>query len=182
MSLVQKVIVAFEHEATAASICEALESGGVAECVSCRSAAEVRRLVNKQGLRVIVCGFKFPDGSGEDLYYDLPEHCVMLMVAPKSSLEMCETEEIFQLPSPVSRGDLLASVRMLLQFARRRGSREPVHVHRSEEENQLVKQAKALLMDRHGMTEEQAHRFLQKESMDHGAKLAETARIVLGTY
>ena len=35
-------------------------------------------------------------------------------------------------------------------------------------------------MDRHGMTEAQAHRFLQKESMDHGSKLAETARIVLG--
>ena len=44
----------------------------------------------------------------------------------------------------------------------------------------LVAQAKALLMDRHGMTEAQAHRFLQKESMDHGSKLAETARIVLG--
>ena len=176
----QKVIVAFEHESTAASICEALESGGVAECVSCRSAAEVRRLVNKQGISVIVCGFKFPDGSGEDLYYDLPQHCVMLMIAAQNRLEMCEAEGIFRLPAPVSRGDLLASVRMLLQFARRRVSRYPVHVHRSEEDKQLVEQAKAVLMDRHGMTEEEAHRFLQKESMDHGAKLAETARIVLG--
>ncbi len=176
----QTVIVAFENRTTAANISEVLESGGVADCVVCHSAAEVRRLVNKQGLGVVVCGFKFPDGSGEDLYYDLPDSCVMMMVAPQNRLELCETEEIFQLPAPVSRGDLLASVRMLLQFARRRVSRYPVHIHRSEEENQLVAQAKAVLMDRHGMTEEQAHRFLQKESMDHGAKLAETARIVLG--
>ena len=98
----QKVIVAFEQESTAASICEALESGGVAECVSCRSAAEVRRLVNKQGISVIVCGFKFPDGSGEDLYYDLPQHCVMLMIAAQNRLEMCEAEGIFRLPAPVS--------------------------------------------------------------------------------
>ena len=176
----QKVIVAFENRKTAASISEVLESGGVAECVVCHSASEVRRLVNKQGLGVVVCGFKCPDGAGEDLYYDLPQQCVMLMVAPQNRLELCETEEIFQLPAPVSRGDLLASVRMLLQFARRRVSKYPVHIHRSEEENQLVAQAKALLMDRHGMTEAQAHRFLQKESMDHGSKLAETARIVLG--
>ena len=36
-----------------------------------------------------------------------------------------------------------------------------------------------LLMDRNEMTEEQAHRFLQKKSMNSGVKLAETARMVL---
>ena len=30
-----------------------------------------------------------------------------------------------------------------------------------------------------GMTEEQAHRFLQKKSMDSGAKLIQTAQLVL---
>ena len=104
----------------------------------------------------------------------------MVMEGAQDRLEWCDTEEICQLPEPVRRGDLLASVRIQLQLARRRVSKYPGHIHRSEEENQLVAQAKALLMDRHGMTEAQAHRFLQKESMDHGYKLAETARIVLG--
>ena len=31
-----------------------------------------------------------------------------------------------------------------------------------------------------GMTEEQAHRFLQKKSMDSGAKMVQTAKLVLG--
>ena len=35
-------------------------------------------------------------------------------------------------------------------------------------------------MDRNGMTEEQAHRFLQKKSMDSGVKMVQTARLVLG--
>ena len=39
--------------------------------------------------------------------------------------------------------------------------------------------AKALLMDRHGITEEQAHYYLQKKSMDSRTKLALTARLVL---
>ena len=50
---------------------------------------------------------------------------------------------------------------------------------RSQEERDLVERAKAVLMDRRGMTEEQAHRFLQKQSMDNGARLTDTARLVL---
>ena len=44
----------------------------------------------------------------------------------------------------------------------------------------LIDEAKSLLMERHGMTEEQAHRFLQKKSMDSGAKMVQTAKLVSG--
>ena len=102
----------------------------------------------------------------------------MLMVGPQSRLELNETEGIFKLPSPVRRGELLASVRMLVQF-QRYVPREKGPAKRGGEEQRLIARAKAVLMDRHGMTEEQAHRFLQKQSMDNGAKLTDTARLVL---
>ena len=73
----------------------------------------------------------------------------------------------------------MASVRMLLQFRQRRAPRQSGPPQRSEEDKRLVAEAKAVLMDRHGMTEEEAHRFLQKQSMDHGAKLTDTAKMVL---
>ena len=50
---------------------------------------------------------------------------------------------------------------------------------RTQEELELVDAAKTVLMDRHGLTEEQAHRFLQKQSMDNGARLTDTAKLVL---
>ena len=50
---------------------------------------------------------------------------------------------------------------------------------RSDEERSVISEAKAVLMGRNGMTEEQAHRFLQKRSMDTGAKLIQTAQMVL---
>ena len=49
----------------------------------------------------------------------------------------------------------------------------------SGEDRRLIDRAKALLMDRHGITEEQAHYYLQKKSMDSRTKLAQTARLVL---
>ena len=48
----------------------------------------------------------------------------------------------------------------------------------AEEERKLIQDAKTLLMDRNHMTEEEAHRYIQKCSMDSGNSLVETARMV----
>lgn len=174
----EKVIVAFESDKSCWRIKEILENSGTADCIVCRSAAEVKRVVNKQRITTVICGYKFSDESAEGLFDDLPPACAMLMVAVQSLLAMCSNDDIFKLSSPVSKGDLIASVRMLLQMGHR--LEKYVRPKRSEEEAAVIRQAKTVLMDRHGMTEEQAHRFLQKKSMDSGAKMVQTAKLVLG--
>ena len=46
-------------------------------------------------------------------------------------------------------------------------------------DRKVLEEAKALLMERNGMTEEEAHRYIQKCSMDSGTNLVETAEMVL---
>lgn len=175
---IEHVIVAFESAKSCERVRDILESSGTASCVLCRSAAEVKRTVSKQHIATVVCGFKLPDETAQNLFEDLPVSCAMLVVAVQSMLELIQNEDIFRLSSPVSRGDLIASVRMLLQMGRR--LEKFVRPQRSGEDKAAIEQAKTLLMDRHGMTEEQAHRFLQKKSMDAGVKLVQTAKLVLG--
>ena len=43
----------------------------------------------------------------------------------------------------------------------------------------LISEAKALLMERNNLTEEEAHRYMQKRSMDNGTGLTETAQMIL---
>ena len=43
----------------------------------------------------------------------------------------------------------------------------------------IIEQAKALLMERHHMTEPEAHKYLQKCAMDSGTGLLETAEMVI---
>ena len=43
----------------------------------------------------------------------------------------------------------------------------------------MIRQAKELLMARNNMSEAEAHRYLQKSSMDSGTNMVETAQMVL---
>lgn len=174
----RQIVVAFERQSNCDRLREALESTGEFSCLICRSAAQVKRTVAKLRLDLVVCGFKLTDESCETLYFDLPQRCAMLMVAPQAQLELCAAPGIFKLPAPVGRGSLLASVRMLAQLAQT--SQAPAR--RSQEEKELVARAKTLLMEQDGMTEAEAHRWLQKRSMDHGARLTDTARRVLEKF
>ena len=114
----ETVIVAFENSKTAWRVKEILEGGGVASCVVCRSADQVRRTLHKLHVPAVVCGYKLGDQTAELLFDDLPLSCAMLVLASQSMLELMQNDDIFRLPTPVSRGDLAASVRMLLQGER----------------------------------------------------------------
>ena len=47
------------------------------------------------------------------------------------------------------------------------------------DEKQVIESAKNILIERNHFTEPQAHRFIQKKSMDMGRKMVETALIIL---
>ena len=55
-------------------------------------------------------------------------------------------------------------------------------IRRSNEEKRIVDQAKHMLMDRNGLSEEEAFRYIQKSSMEQGRKMTETAQMILTLY
>lgn len=172
----EKIIVAFESEKTLERFCEILESGCVVNCLRARSAGEVKRLAAKLHIATVVCGFKLRDESAEDLFYDLPPASTMLVVARQDLLEDL-SEDIFTLAAPASKSDLCASVNMVMQMSRR--LERAMRPKRSEEETDTVEKAKRHLMERDGLSEEEAHRYIQKKSMDSGAKMVQTAVLIL---
>lgn len=171
-----QILVAFESEKTCHRVREILERSGTASCLICRSADQVRRWVNKQHLTAVVCGYKLADETAADVLEDLPPFCAMLVVAPQDRLNLLREERLIPLPAPTSRSALLEGVERLLQMGR---EAEKSLSRRDREERELIERAKALLMARNAMTEEEAHHFLQKKSMDQGAKLVQVARRVL---
>jgi AmiR/NasT family two-component response regulator len=89
-------------------------------------------------------------------------------------------EGVVGLPLPIKVYDLVSTVEMLQQSQEReRKKRKERSRKRNDAEKKLVDQAKALLMERNNMSEDEAHRYLQKSSMDSGTNLTETAQMIL---
>ncbi len=177
MIQVEKVIVAFEGEKTAQRFAEIIESSYVAKCIICHSADEVKRTVEKRDVHVVISGYKLHGWTAMDLAEDLPATTMMLVVATQSQLDLCELDDIFPLPAPVSRADLTIAVRMAMQMGRR--LERLIRPKRSDEEKQIIDRAKQALMKKYDITEDQAHRMIQKRSMDNGTRMVQMARLML---
>ena len=88
-------------------------------------------------------------------------------------------DDIVYVNMPLKVHDLVNTLSMICQAQerRRRKLREIARV-RSEKERNLITNAKRILMERNNMTEAEAHRYIQKCSMDSGNDMAETARMI----
>lgn len=84
------------------------------------------------------------------------------------------------LPMPLKVHDLISTLEMMVSSQIRRKKKMRLQPkERSQEERLLIDRAKALLMERNNMTETEAHRYLQKCSMNSGTNLVETAQMVM---
>lgn len=172
-----RVIVAFEADASALKVKDMLERDGIRPYMTAHSGAAVLRAAAVLEGGVAVCGFKLRDMTAEELAEALPRGSEVLVIAPAVKLELCSGDNILKLPAPVRRGDLIDSVRLLmkqeLSFYKR------TKKGFSEEDKRDIERAKALLAERNRMSEGEAHRFLQKKSMNSGVSMPEAARLVL---
>ena len=88
---------------------------------------------------------------------------------------------VMALTMPLKIHDLVNTVEMLLAQADRRYKKEKKKKPpaRNERDENYIRNAKFLLMDRNHLTEEAAYRYIQKRSMDNGTNMVETAQMIL---
>ena len=175
-----RIVVAFASEEAQRRILRLLASDGWEPAACCASGAEAIRTARKLGSAIVICGFKLRDMTASDLAADLRGTAVLLAVSSAVNLDFCEGENLYKLATPAPRSDFFASLDLLMRFEAKH-LRHPVP-QRREEDQKLILRAKELLMDINRMTEAEAHRFLQKRSMDAGLKMVETAQMVIDSY
>ena len=168
-----RIIIAGAVEERRAKLSQLLASSGFAVFRCCSSGSEFRRTINECEDGIVVLIGILPDCRPEELQWDYGDRVQILLIARPQVLESCEAPEIFRLPLPLSSQALIGAVQMLSQLHRMRLPR------RAGTEKETVEQAKRLLMKRHGITEPEAHRALQKFAMDHGVKMADFAARIL---
>ncbi len=136
----EQIVVAFENENNRKRICDILETNGMQVKVSCRSGSEAIRAILKMSGGIVISGYKLAEMTAADLAYDLNGIAIVLTIAAPQQLELCVNENMFKLPTPFSRGDLVSSVRMLLQMQEKHYRASPPR--RSEKDTAEISKAK----------------------------------------
>ncbi len=174
------IIVLFPKIENAKNIRNILVKSGFSVEAVCNTGAQA--LQYAQGLNdgVLVCGYKYPDMICTQLMEFLPTHFQMLLVASRPNLADVFGSDIVCVEMPLKVHELVSTVSMMVQnLEQKRRKRRQVPVQRNEKEKGIIAEAKALLMERNNMTEAEAHRYIQKSSMDSGTGLSETAQMIL---
>ena len=177
------IIVAFSRPEDGRNIKNILIKNGIPVTLSCTSGGQV--LANTDDLRsgIVICGYRFKDMTCRQLCSELSPQFDLLLLASPSKWSGEDMGRILCLPAPFKACDLVSTVRMIDKMQeekRRQRKRKPAI--RSEEDQRVIEQAKEILIVRNQMTEPEAHKYLQKCSMDSQTDIVEAARMVLSLY
>lgn len=176
-----RVIVAFPKLEDAKKLKNVLNRNGFDDILACSSAYQVISAANDSEGGVVVCGYKLTDMHYSELYGYLPREFSMLLVASPAKFQDCSSQGILCLAMPIHTQELVSTVHMMTMDAAKelKRNRRFRPKRRSPEEQKTIDAAKALLMERNQMTEPEAHKYIQKLSMDSGNDLIETAEMIL---
>lgn len=176
----RNIVIAFPKMEVALNIKKILLQSGYPVTAVCTTGAQALQSMNALEDGVLVCGFRFVDMMYEELYEYLPKDFQMLLIASSSAVMEREVDNLVCLSMPLKVHQLLQTLEMMdYTITRKRKQMRSRPKERSEDEQRILKQAKGILMERNGMTEEEAHRYIQKRSMDNGTGLVETAQMIL---
>ncbi|MBQ7678816.1 MAG: ANTAR domain-containing protein [Butyrivibrio sp.] len=152
-----------------------------------KSGVLARRAILERDYDIVVIDVPLPDETGEELALDITERSragVLMVVAQDAFEDVTERvtdHGVMAMPKPFPRDRADRAIRFLaaVQMRMRQLERRVVSVEDKMEELRLVSKAKLLLMEKKGMTENEAHRYLVKQAMNDGLSKKLVAEQVL---
>lgn len=153
-----------------------LRSGIWDEILTCSLGNEAVCAIEEKEVCLIITTRRLKDMGYEELASVLPYPLSMVLLT-KDPESILFSGNIIPLELPFRTEQLALLLRRLLPDLR--PIRKPRKPKRSPEEQKIIDEAKVLLMKQKDLSEPDAFRYLQKNSMDTGKSLLETAQMVL---
>ena len=174
------IVIAFPKQEVANSIKKILAQSGYTVTAVVTTGAAALSSMSGLDMGIIICGYRFPDMMYNEIYEYMPKEFQMLLIASAAGILEKDVDNLMPLSLPLKVHELLQTVEMMdYSITRRRKKMRQRPKTRSKEDQEMLDQAKGVLMERNGFSEEEAHRYIQKRSMDNGTGLVETAQMIL---
>ena len=152
-----------------------------------KSGALARRSILEGYYDLVVINGPLCDETGEDLAIFVTEKCnaSVLLVIPQDVMEnvlqLVTDVGVLVIGKPCPVGKLDKAVRFLVATQKkiREQEQKVIALNEKMEEMRIVNKAKFLLIEEKHMLEDEAHRWIGKQAMDHGISRGRAARKIL---
>lgn len=169
----KSIIIAYPIKDTALQIKSVLESEGFYVSHICATGASVLNITDDMRGGVIVCASILRDMGAAALAERLPAG--FDIVALSKGGKQTYMGNFISLPLPLDRNEFVSTIAVLM-------SSESSFTNRKKDESDYISNAKSILMSVDGMSEMQAHKYLQKESMKSGKKITDVAKDIIEQF
>lgn len=157
------------------------------ETVECTDYNEVRRRLVEENFQIIIVDSA--DGEGTDLAIDLSEaSATILLLAPNHLFDQIsyrvEAFGILTLTKPFDQFYFYNMIKIALAVNAKiqKLTFQTIRLKEKMEEIRIVNRAKMLLMSHKSMTEEEAHRYIEKNAMDKCIKRTQLAQDIIREF
>lgn len=188
-SSVYSVLVVFPAGRGADFLASVFDAPTFDPVVNASSAGEARRLLSSEQYDLIAVNSPLPDETGIDFCIDAAQGPSGVMLFVKNDIyeivsSQCTREGIFVIPKPNTQRNVAQSVTLLCAICERlRKYEKKTRTLREKMDSiRLVNRAKWLLIERLGMTEQDAHGYIEKEAMNRRRTSREIAEEIIRMY
>ena len=154
-----------------------------------KNSGEARRMLLEMSADIIIINTPLPDDFGVQLALDLSDSSSGILMLVKSDLYeqvayRVEDSGIFTLPKPNSSQMIYNAVKLLSVYAARLKKLEQKNRTMQEKMTDIrtINRAKWLLIENLNMSENDAHRYIEKQAMDTRSTRREVAEGIIRTY
>lgn len=172
----REIIVSAASQKLMSSLYKVLRSSGMTPVKLCKSASEVYALFSEVENALLVCG-PLKDTPSIYLAKNVPENWDVVLLLSSNEPFPYYVSNIIPVTLPINRGEFAQIVADALGFqAETYGAKATAKKVRPQEERDIIEKAKANIMEERGLCESDAHKFLQRYSMNLGITMFEAAK------
>lgn len=174
------IIIANKNLDSARKIGSVLKAYGLPVTAVCSTGSRLLELARRVQCGVIIATLDLQDMPAQNLPRVVAGTFDFIYIARPHQSIIVESLDHLCLNMPLNKLDLFSTAKMALSIEAPSESKIKKVLENGEIDGQaVIEKAKKKLMDRNYFTEAQAHRYLQKRSMDTCKKMTEIALIVL---
>ncbi len=167
------IIIAYPVKDIALKLRAMLESEGFYVSHICALGSSVLSIAQGLNEGIIICASVLSDMSAGSLAERLPAGFDVVALCRNGSEDYIGN--LVNLPLPLHKDDFLQTISLL-------SSTRSSFSKRSKTDGEAIYNAKVILMKTKSITECQAHKYLQNESMKTGKKIVELAKEIIKNY